>query len=111
MTAAVSVSTTSTVEDQNPMTLCQFQSRALPRKRVLNQQTHFQSAPLPAVRPPEIDAGNGEPEKRQIAGAGDGACRGAAFAFGAEPAVPIDDVAHEIVGRRLSAQRSGRCRD
>ena len=33
MTAAVSVSTTSTVDDQKPMTLCQFQSRALPRKR------------------------------------------------------------------------------
>ena len=56
------------------------------------------------MRPPEIDAGNGEPEKRQIAGAGDGASRGAAFAFGAEPAVPIDDVAHEIVGGRLSAE-------
>ena len=63
----------------------------------------FQCAPLPALRPPEIDAGDGKPEKGQIAGAGDGASGGAAFAFGAEPAVPIDDVAQKIMRRRLSA--------
>jgi hypothetical protein len=47
MTAAVKVRTTNTLEDQNPMTLCQFQSRALPLRRLLNirlvfKPRHFQ---------------------------------------------------------------------
>ena len=47
MTAAVKVRTTNTLEDQKPMTLCQFQSRALPLSRRLNirlvfKPRHFQ---------------------------------------------------------------------
>ena len=63
----------------------------------IEKEAGFQSPPVPAARPPEIDSGDGKPEKGQIAGAGDGAGGGSAFAFRAEPAVPIDDVVKPVV--------------
>ena len=66
-------------------------------------QAGFQTAPLPTVRPPEINSGDGEPEKRQVACAGDGLPDGAALAFRSQPTVPIDDFMEQVVRRRQAA--------
>jgi hypothetical protein len=50
-------------------------------KTPVEQQAGFQAAPLPTIRPPEIDSGDGEPEKGQVACAGDSLPRGPAFVF------------------------------
>ena len=105
MTAAVKVRTTNTLEDQKPMTLCQFQSRALPLRRRLNIRLVFKPRHFQLLRPPEINAGDGEPEKRQVACAGDGLPDGAALAVRSQPTVPIDDFMEEVVRRRQAAQQ------
>ena len=68
-------------------------------------QAGLQTAPFPAVRPPEINAGDGEPEERQVASAGDCLPDGAAFVVHSQPTVPIDDFMEEVVGRRQAAQQ------
>ena len=57
------------------------------------------------MRPPKIDAGDGEPEKRQVASAGDGLADGAALALGSQPTMPIDDFMEHVVRRRQAAQQ------
>src|SRR5882672_5229354 len=68
-------------------------------------QAGLQTAPLPAVRPPEINAGDGEPEERQVASAGDGLPDGPTLAFGSQPTMPIDDFMEHVVRRRQAGQQ------
>src|SRR5262245_26356637 len=57
------------------------------------------------MRPPKIDASDREPEKRQVASAGDGLADGAVLAFGSQPTMPIDDFMEHVVSRRQAAQQ------
>src|SRR5215470_18599825 len=57
------------------------------------------------MRPPKIDAGVSEPEKRQVASAGDGLPDGTLLAVHPEPTVPIDDFMEHIVRRRQATQQ------
>src|SRR5215468_3927804 len=57
------------------------------------------------MRPPKIDAGDSEPEKRQVASAGDGLPDGTLLTVHPEPTVPIDDLMEHIVRRRQATQQ------
>ena len=59
---------------------------------------------MPTARPPEIDSGNRQPEKREVASTGDGARGDTAFVLRAEPAVPIDDVVKPVMQFRFRAE-------
>ncbi len=70
----------------------------------IEKEARLQSPPMPTARPPEIDSGKRQPEKREVASTGDGARGDTAFALRAEPAVPIDDVVKPVMQFRFRAE-------
>ena len=85
---------------QTPMVLCQFQSRALPRRPWRNQTAGRRHLAAPILRQPQVEAAQQQTQKEQVAGACDAARRGARFQAHGQPSMPVLDFAEEAADRR-----------
>ena len=91
MTIPLAVSTTRIGAHQNPITLCQLKSRALPRSPERKSITALTVPPRPLPRPPQIEARDRQHQKRRVARAGDRARRRAVLTLDRQIAVPARD--------------------